>query len=46
MLDIMGLSAAQRAGEVPPYGDQRRLEIARALATARRSCCWTNPPPA
>ena len=30
-----------------PYGDQRRLEIARALATeARRSSCSTSPPPA
>ena len=28
----------------PAYGDQRRLEIARALATDRSSCCSTNPP--
>jgi branched-chain amino acid transport system ATP-binding protein len=28
-----------------PYGDQRRLEIARALATSPRSCCSTSRPP-
>ena len=25
-----------------PYGLQRRLEIARALATEPNSCCWMN----
>ena len=28
------------------YANRRRLEIARAMATARGSCCWTSPPPA
>jgi len=27
-----------------PYGDQRRVEIARALASEPRCCCSTNPP--
>lgn len=27
-------------------GERRRVEIARALAAIRRSCCWTNPSPA
>ena len=26
-----------------PYGKQRRLEIAQALATDHSCCCWTNP---
>ena len=25
------------------YGEQRRLEIARALACSPRFCCWMNP---
>ena len=29
-----------------PYGKQRLLEIALALATRRACCCSTNPPPA
>jgi len=29
-----------------PYGDQRRLEIARAWPPVPNSCSWTNPPPA
>ena len=29
-----------------PYGMQRRLEIARALASQPKCCCWTNRPPA
>jgi branched-chain amino acid transport system ATP-binding protein len=28
------------------YGDQRRLEIARALASTRSCCCSTSRPPA
>ena len=28
------------------YGDQRRLEVARALALGRSSCCSTSRPPA
>ena len=40
---------ADRANELAsslPYGDQRRLEIARALGTAPSCCCSTSPPPA
>ncbi len=37
--------ALDRAGDLP-YGDQRRLEIARASPPPRKSCSSTNPPPA
>ena len=47
LLEIFGLAGER---DTPckslPYGDQRRLEIVRALATRPNSCCSTNPPPA
>ncbi|MFD0535373.1 hypothetical protein ACFQY7_18090 [Actinomadura luteofluorescens] len=45
-LDFVGLRG-DRTGLVRhlPYGEQRRVEIARALARRRPCCCWTSPPP-
>ncbi len=44
LLDLLDLSrvADERAGSLP-YGDQRRLEIARALATRPRVLCLDEP---
>ena len=39
-------SGRRRPAKNLPYGDQRRLEIARALATDRSCCCSTSRPPA
>ena len=36
--------ARGRAGDELPYGEQRRLEIARALAARRACCCSMSPP--
>ena len=47
LLGFVGLT--DRADELAsslPYGDQRKLEIARALGTRPSCCCWTSPPPA
>ena len=44
IFDLDG-EAGLRASQLP-YGKQRKLEIARALATNPSCCCWTNRPPA
>ena len=47
LLGLVGLEG--RADELArnlPYGDQRRLEIARALASEPSCCCSTSPRPA
>ena len=48
LLEFVGLGRRvdeQRSRNLP-YGDQRRLEVARALAPSRRCCCSTSRPPA
>ena len=45
LLDQMDLlEVGDRLAPTLPYGHQRRLEIARALALALTTCCSTNPP--
>lgn len=43
LLELVGLA---QDGDTPaaalPFGKQRRLEVARALATGPACCCWTN----
>ena len=47
-LSYVGLSEriAEQTAASLSYGDQRRVEIARALTSTPRCCCSTNPPPA
>ena len=47
LLDYVGIGKyAHFRSRTLSYGDQRRLEIARALATDPSSSRWTSPPPA
>ncbi len=46
VLEVVGLSdRADRLAETMSYGDQRRIEIARALARDPRCSCWTSRRP-
>ncbi len=46
VLAFTGLSGyAQAVAGSLPYGVQRRVELARALASVPRCCCWMSPPP-
>jgi branched-chain amino acid transport system ATP-binding protein len=42
LLDFSGIQEREVFAKNLSYGDQRRLEIARALASERSSCCWTS----
>ena len=45
LLAYCGLPRRHEERRARPYGDQRRLEVARALATARSSSSSTSRPP-
>ena len=45
-MELTGLSGREHEwAQHLSYGDQRRLEIARALAAEPQFCCSTNRPP-
>ena len=45
LLELVGLKGeGDQLAKNLPYGDQRRLEIARALAASRHCCCSTSRP--
>ena len=46
LLDYVGMASTPTSRPHPVYGDQRRLEIARAWPPTRSSSRWTSPPPA
>ncbi|SUV87180.1 branched-chain amino acid ABC transporter permease [Bordetella pertussis] len=45
-MELLRLVGLAQDGDTPaaalPFGKQRRLEVARALATGPACCCWTN----
>ena len=45
-LDFVGIEGREMFAKNLSYGDQRRLEIARALASEPSSCCSTSRRPA
>ena len=45
LLEIFGSAQRDFSCRALPYGDQRRLEIVRALRPGRNFSCWMNPPP-
>lgn len=47
LLEFVGLAAkAEHLARNLPYGEQRKLEIARALASDPACSSWTSRPPA